>query len=150
MKTRRGWVQGYNDQAVVTRDQIILAAAITNAANDVQQLGGMLAQAEGNAALAHDAMPALQWRECLLAINEFSSDCECRCYTPVCIGASQAAPLRPLTSVGPPFAFTVEFDCGEIQDRGPPFFDHFRRIMQKYNTLQMRAYGRTINLYGSL
>jgi hypothetical protein len=55
MKTRRGWVQGYNAQAVVTRDQIILAADITNAANDVQQLGGMLAQAEGNAAVARDA-----------------------------------------------------------------------------------------------
>jgi hypothetical protein len=54
MKTRRGWVQGYNAQAVVTRDQIILAADITNAANDVQQLGGMLAQAEGNAAVARD------------------------------------------------------------------------------------------------
>ena len=26
MKTRRGWVQGYNAQAVVTPDQIILAA----------------------------------------------------------------------------------------------------------------------------
>ena len=55
IKTQRGWVQGYNAQAVVTRDQIILAADITNAANDVQQLGGMLAQAEGNAAVARDA-----------------------------------------------------------------------------------------------
>ena len=55
MKTQRGWVQGYNAQAVVTRDQIILAADITNAANDIQQLGGMLAQAEGNAAVARDA-----------------------------------------------------------------------------------------------
>ena len=26
MKTRQGWVQGYNAQIVVTRDQIILAA----------------------------------------------------------------------------------------------------------------------------
>ena len=79
MKTRRGWVQGYTAQAVVTRDQIILAADITNAANDVRQLGGIRAQAEDDAAVARDAMPALRRRECLLAINEFSSGCECRC-----------------------------------------------------------------------
>jgi hypothetical protein len=29
MKTRRGWVQGYNAQAVVTPQQIILAAEVT-------------------------------------------------------------------------------------------------------------------------
>jgi transposase len=50
MKTRRGWVQGYNAQAAVTQDQIILAADVTDQANDVQQLDGMLAQAEANAA----------------------------------------------------------------------------------------------------
>jgi hypothetical protein len=35
MKTRRGWVQGYNAPAVVTPDQIILAADVTTEANDV-------------------------------------------------------------------------------------------------------------------
>ena len=30
MKTRRGWVQGYNGQAVVTADQIIVAAELTH------------------------------------------------------------------------------------------------------------------------
>lgn len=59
MKTRRGWVQGYNAQAVVTRDQILLAADVTEAANDVQQLAGMLAQVEGNAAVALDPDAAL-------------------------------------------------------------------------------------------
>src|SRR5215207_11071097 len=34
MKTRQGWVQGYNAQIVVTRDQIILAAGVTTEAND--------------------------------------------------------------------------------------------------------------------
>ena len=38
MKTRQGWVQGYNAQAVVTPQQIILAAEVTTEANDVQQL----------------------------------------------------------------------------------------------------------------
>jgi len=46
MKTRKGWVQGYNAQAVVTADQIILAADVTTEANDVHQLTGMLDQAQ--------------------------------------------------------------------------------------------------------
>jgi transposase len=46
MKTRRGWVQGYNGQAVVTTNQIILAAELTIQANDVQQLRPMLNQAQ--------------------------------------------------------------------------------------------------------
>jgi len=46
MKPRRGWVQGYNAQAVVTPDQIILAADVTTDANDVGQLTGMLDQAQ--------------------------------------------------------------------------------------------------------
>lgn len=51
MKTRRGWVQGYNAQAVVTPDQIILAADVTTEANDVHQLTGMLDQAQANVEL---------------------------------------------------------------------------------------------------
>jgi hypothetical protein len=52
MKTRNGYVQGYNAQAVVTEDQIILAAEVTQEANDVAQLHPMLekAQAELKAA----------------------------------------------------------------------------------------------------
>ena len=49
LKTRRGWVQGYNAQAVVTTGQIILAADVTTEANDVRQLTGMLDQAQANA-----------------------------------------------------------------------------------------------------
>ena len=48
MKTRRGWVQGYNAQGVVTPNQIILAADVTTEANDVCQLTGMLGQAQAN------------------------------------------------------------------------------------------------------
>ena len=50
MKTRRGWVQGYNAQIVVTQDQIILAADVTTQANDVRQLTPMLDQAQANVA----------------------------------------------------------------------------------------------------
>lgn len=57
LKTRRGWVQGYNAQAVVTTGQIILAADVTTEANDVRQLAGMLEQAQVNveAVLGPDA-----------------------------------------------------------------------------------------------
>ena len=51
MKTRQGWVQGYNAQIVVTRDQIILAADVTTEANDSHQLTGMLNQAQANVAI---------------------------------------------------------------------------------------------------
>ena len=36
MKTRQGYVQGYNAQAVVCKDQIIVAVGVTQEANDVQ------------------------------------------------------------------------------------------------------------------
>lgn len=48
MKTRRGWLQGYNAQVVVTTGQIIIANDVTIDANDVQQLSPMLAQAQAN------------------------------------------------------------------------------------------------------
>ncbi len=38
MKTRKGYVQGYNAQAAVTEEQIIVAAEVTQEANDVKQL----------------------------------------------------------------------------------------------------------------
>jgi transposase len=42
MKTRRGFVQGYNAQAVATAEQIIVAAEVTPEENDVGQLHPML------------------------------------------------------------------------------------------------------------
>ena len=42
MKSRNGYVQGYNVQAVVSKDQIIVAIGVTQEANDVQQLAPML------------------------------------------------------------------------------------------------------------
>ena len=48
MKTRSGYVQGYNAQAVVTADQVILAASVTREENDVRQLGPMLEEARAN------------------------------------------------------------------------------------------------------
>jgi len=51
MKTRHGWLQGYNAQVVVTPGQVILAADVTTEANDVYQLVPMLGQAQANIAL---------------------------------------------------------------------------------------------------
>ena len=48
MKTQAGYVQGYNAQAVVTEDQIIVAAEVTQEANDIKQLHPMLERAQAN------------------------------------------------------------------------------------------------------
>src|SRR3989304_4085179 len=46
MKTRSGYVQGYNAQAAVTEEQIIIAAELTQEANDVKQLHQMIEKAQ--------------------------------------------------------------------------------------------------------
>jgi len=58
MKTRSGYVQGYNAQAAVTEDQIIVAAEVTQECNDVGQLLPMLKKVAENlkAAGAPEAM----------------------------------------------------------------------------------------------
>ena len=48
MKTQAGYVQGYNAQAVVTNEQIIVAAELTQEENDVNQLHPMLNKAKEN------------------------------------------------------------------------------------------------------
>jgi transposase len=48
MKTRNGYVQGLNAQAVVTEEQIIVAEDVTQQENDKQQLHPMLEQTESN------------------------------------------------------------------------------------------------------
>ncbi len=48
MKTRKGYVQGLNAQAVVTKDQVIVAEDVTQQENDKQQLHPMLEQTESN------------------------------------------------------------------------------------------------------
>ncbi len=48
MKTRRGYVQGYNGQAVVTEEQIIVAAELTTEENDIKQLSPMVEKAKEN------------------------------------------------------------------------------------------------------
>jgi transposase len=45
MKTKRGFLQGFNAQAVATEDQIIIAAEVSNDGGDVHQLQPMMAAA---------------------------------------------------------------------------------------------------------
>jgi hypothetical protein len=68
-KTRRGWVQGYNAQLVVTPRQIILASEVTTEANDVRQSQPMRGQAQamvelllGEDAAAHCATASWSFR----------------------------------------------------------------------------------------
>lgn len=50
LKTKKGWVQGYNGQAVADcATQVIVAQDVTRQANDVQQLGPMLTRCEEQA-----------------------------------------------------------------------------------------------------
>ncbi len=46
LKTAHGYLQGYNAQAAVTKDQIVLAAELTPKANDVAELHPMIAATE--------------------------------------------------------------------------------------------------------
>jgi len=48
MKSAQGYMQGYNAQAVVTKEQIIVAAEVTQEENDVKQLEPMLKKAKVN------------------------------------------------------------------------------------------------------
>jgi transposase len=48
MKTRKGYVQGLNAQAVVTEQQVIVAEDVTQQENDKRQLHPMLEQTESN------------------------------------------------------------------------------------------------------
>lgn len=50
MKGPRGFIQGYNAQAVVAENQIVLAAAVTYEANDRRQLRPMLKETEATLA----------------------------------------------------------------------------------------------------
>ena len=48
LKTRNGFVQGYNAQAVATEDQYVVAAAVTNDAHDAPSFAPMITEAKRN------------------------------------------------------------------------------------------------------
>lgn len=57
MKTRSGYVHGDNAQAMVTEEQLIVAAEVTQEANDVKQLHPMLQRAQENLDAIGHAQP---------------------------------------------------------------------------------------------
>jgi transposase len=57
VKTPRGWVQGYNAQAVCNEHQIVLAAEISVSSADFGLLGPMITAAEGELAAAGISTP---------------------------------------------------------------------------------------------
>ena len=57
MKTRAGWTLGYNGQAVVAQDGLIVAAELTQSAADATQLGPLIEAAVANVAAAGFATP---------------------------------------------------------------------------------------------
>jgi transposase len=59
MKAASGFVQGYNGQVVVAEDGLIVAAGLSQVANDVDQLEPMLAQAGANVAAAGFGWPRM-------------------------------------------------------------------------------------------
>ncbi len=52
MKTRKGYLQGYNAQAIVNRHQLVVACAVTQDANDIEQYEPMLKELGHNLASA--------------------------------------------------------------------------------------------------
>ena len=70
MKTRSGYVQGYNAQAAVTENQIIVAAEVTQDCNDVGQLLPMVGKIAANL----KAVGAPEAMETLLADAGYWSD----------------------------------------------------------------------------
>ena len=73
LKTRQGFLQGYNAQAVVALDQIILAADVVQDANDVKQLLPMVEQAQRNVART-DAKGAAAEIRAVLADAGYASE----------------------------------------------------------------------------
>jgi transposase len=59
LRARNRFVQGYNAQAAVSIDQVVVAAEVTNAANDATMLIPMVATSEANLAAAGATAPAV-------------------------------------------------------------------------------------------
>jgi transposase len=74
MKTRTGWVQGYNGQLLVSADYLILAAELSNDANDLEQYQPTIAIATQTIEAINTAT-GTDWRiGCTLADAGYDSD----------------------------------------------------------------------------
>jgi transposase len=73
MKTRNGWIQGYNGQLVVSADYLIVAAALSNDATDVGHYQPMINAAWEHAAAVNAATGADWDIGCVLADAGYAS-----------------------------------------------------------------------------
>ncbi len=102
-------MQGYNAQAVVKADQIILAAEVTTETNDVHHLTGMLKQAQANveATLGAAVADAGYWSEA----NAKSQTEECELFIVTQNDHKQRAALRdPPVPRGRIRRFSLRYD----------------------------------------
>lgn len=128
MRTRRGWVQGYDAQAVVTLRQVILAGDVTAEANDVQQLEPTLTrtQAMVELVLGEDAVlgaavaDAGYWSEA----NAASQTEECGLFIATRQDRKQRAELR---------------DAGSPRGRMPKGLSARQRMQRRLRTKRGRA-----------
>jgi transposase len=90
VKTQKCWVQGYNAQAIASRDQIVVACHVSQDAGDIQLLKPMVAELERTLAAAGiTAAPEL-----MLADAGYSSEANATCPGPDRLIATQNAYKR--------------------------------------------------------
>ena len=85
VKTQKCWVQGYNAQAIASRDQIVVACDVSQNAGDVQLLEPMVAELERTLGAAGIAAGA----ELMLADAGYSSEANAICPGPDRLIATQ-------------------------------------------------------------
>lgn len=85
LKTQKCWVQGYNAQAIASRDQIVVACEVSQDAGDVQLLEPMVAELERTLGAAGITARA----ELMLADAGYSSEANATCPGPDRLIATQ-------------------------------------------------------------
>ena len=106
VKTQKCWVQGYNAQAIASRDQIVVACDVSQDAGDVQLLKPMVAELERTLAAAGITAAA----ELMLADAGYSSEANAICPGPDRLIATQKDHKRQRAAR----------DLGEADGPAPP------------------------------
>ena len=115
MHTQKGWVQGYNAQLAVSDDQIILAAALTQQGNDINQFVPMMTKATEAAEVMNTARDHPEHIGVVLADAGYLSLTNLRAPGPdrlIAVGKrrdqERAARTEPTTGPPPPDADPIE------------------------------------------
>lgn len=122
MSTRKGWLQGYNGQAIVNRHQIVLACEVSQDANDIELYQPMIEELKRT--LTEAGIPPEQI-ELMLADAGYCSEANLTADGPTRLIATQKdhkqrAAARELgTTTGPPPKDTSPIEAMEHQLRTP-------------------------------